>query len=97
MSAAKTQHEKSASTRHNSDFFLINRSFDKLRRVGFEVSRFNYTARASVIHRGPADIPSHDMNCSGPKDEAWHAAFVTIGAIGTSVCVSLSRLSTLYP
>lgn len=91
--AIKVQHEKAASTRHHSDFFfLIKRSFGKFRRVGLEINCFTYTARASVIQRGAVDIPSHDMNCSSPKDEAWHAAFLT-WAIGTSLCVSLNSVS----
>lgn len=76
--------------------FLIKNNFGKLRRVGFEISPFTYTARASVIHQGPVGTPSHDMNCSSPKDEAWHAVFVT-WVIGICVCVSVNRLPTLNP
>lgn len=76
-------------------FFLIKSSFSKLGSVGLEISHFTYTAQARVMYQGPVDNPRHYMNCSRPKDDAWHAAFVP-SAMGTSLFLWVdSQLCTL--
>lgn len=98
MSTTKTQQEKAASTGYNSDFisfyfFLIKSNFGKLRRFGFKINYLHSQSKCNPP--GTGGHPKYNMNCSNPNNEAWHADLVT-WPIGTSVCVSLSTLLTVF-